>query len=78
MLRVMRFTHGVMRAETVPELGSLAVILKDIRAFDDIALHYQAGSRPGWRGTFLCFAKEQVPKRKATRRLGPYASLRAT
>ncbi|MES1977055.1 MAG: hypothetical protein V4451_03400, partial [Pseudomonadota bacterium] len=36
------------------------------------ALHNQAGSRPGGRGTFLCFAKEQVPKRKATRRLGPF------
>ena len=30
----------------------------------------QAGSRPGGRGTFLCFAKEQVPKRKASRRQG--------
>ena len=28
--------------------------------------------------TFFCFAKRKVTKEKATRRLGPYASLRAT
>ena len=27
----------------------------------------EAGSRPGRRGTFFCFAKRQVPKEKATR-----------
>jgi len=38
----------------------------------------QAGSRPGGRGTFLCFAKEKYPKERRPDGLGPSASLRAT
>jgi hypothetical protein len=31
----------------------------------------QAGSRPGGRGTFLCFAKEKYPKERRARFVGP-------
>ncbi len=37
-----------------------------------------AGSRPGGRGTFLCFAKEKYPKERRPCCLRPSASLRAT
>ena len=38
----------------------------------------EAGSRPGGRGTFLCFAKETYPKERRPCSLRPFASLRAT
>jgi hypothetical protein len=37
-----------------------------------------AGSRPGGRGTFLCFAKEKYPKERRPHCLRPCAALRAT
>ena len=41
-------------------------------------LRVGAGSRPGGRGTFLCFAKEKYPKERRPCCLRPSASLRAT
>ena len=38
----------------------------------------EAGSRPGGRGTFLCFAKETYPKERRPYCLRPFAALRAT
>ena len=37
-----------------------------------------AGSRPGGRGTFLCFAKEKYPKERRPCCACPFAALRAT
>ena len=48
--------------------------------FNAALLHTtEAGSRPGRRGTFFCFAKRQVPKEKATRLSASlrYVSLRS-
>ena len=47
--------------------------------FDGVLLlRARAGSRPGGRGTFLCFAKEKYPKERRPCCLRPSASLRAT
>ena len=43
-----------------------------------LLLRAGAGSRPGGRGTFLCFAKETYPKERRPCCLRPSASLRAT
>ena len=39
-------------------------------------LRAEAGSRPGGRGTFLCFAKEKYPKERRPSVCDPCASLR--
>ena len=43
-----------------------------------LLLRAEAGTRPGGRGTFLCFAKETYPKERRPCSLRPFASLRAT